>query len=64
MGLFGKRKKLEEEIRIQNRRIDQLKNLCEEKDSVFKELMSDALRNGSSLGGKHMADRKKYLRGK
>lgn len=24
-------------------------------------LMSDALRNGSSLGGKHMASRKKFL---
>ena len=42
----------------------QLKNLCEEKDSFFLELMSDALRHGSSVAAKHMADRKKYLHGK
>ena len=42
----------------------QLKKLCEEKDSFFLELMSDALRHGSSVAAKHMADRKKYLHGK
>lgn len=55
---------MEEAIRIKDRRIRQLENLSDEKDSFFMELMSDALRHGSSLGGKHMADRKKYLKGK
>lgn len=41
-----------------------LKNLCKEKDSYFMELISDGLRHGSKLSAKHMADRKKYLRGK
>ena len=46
------------------RRNNQLVNLCNEKDSFFKELMADALRHGSPLAGKHMSDRKKYLNGK
>ena len=37
-----------------------LRNLCNEKDSYFMELMSDALRHGSKLAAKHMADRKSY----
>lgn len=41
-----------------------LRNLCDEKDSYFKELMSDALRHRSKIAGKHMADRKKYLNNK
>ena len=41
-----------------------LHNLCKVKDSYFKELMSDGLRHGSKLAGKHMSDRKKYLNGK
>ena len=49
------------ELKERNR---QLKNLCEEKDSFFIELMSDALRHGSSVAAKHMADRKKHLHGK
>lgn len=49
------------ELKEQNR---QLKNLCEEKDSFFIALMSDALRCGSSIAAKHMSDRKKYLHGK
>lgn len=48
-------------LKEQNR---QLKELCEEKDSFFLELMSDALKHGSSVAAKHMADRKKYLHGK
>ena len=39
-------------------------NLCNEKDSFFMELMSDALRHGSKLAAQHMSDRKKYLHGK
>lgn len=66
MGLFGKSAKkeiakLKEENRRKNKRIRQLENLCEEKDSFFKELMSDGMRHGSSLAAKHMRDRKDYL---
>lgn len=55
---------LERENRELKERNRQLKNLCEEKDSFFIELMSDALRHGSSVAAKHMADRKRYLHGK
>lgn len=69
MGLFGfgdkkKISKLEAQNKAQRKRIKQLENLCEEKDSYFKEMISDGLRNHSSLAGKHMADRKKFLKGK
>ena len=60
MGFFGLLKEIAR-LKKENRR---LKDLCEEKDSFFKELMSDALRHGSSLAAKHMSDRKKYLKGK
>ena len=55
---------LERENQRLKERNRQLKNLCEEKDSFFLELMSDALRHGSPVAAKHMADRKKYLHGK
>lgn len=67
MGLFGKSKeikRLQQENLQQRKRIKQLENLCEEKDSFFKEMISDGMRHGSSLAGKHMSDRKKYLKGK
>lgn len=69
MGLFGFKNRdriseLEEEIREGQERIEQLENLCEEKDAYFKELMSDGLRHGSPLAAKHMSDRKKYKQGK
>lgn len=70
MGLFGKGKykkefsALKKENLVQSKRIKQLEDLCEDKDSHFKELMSDATRRGSSLGAKHMSDRSKYLKGK
>lgn len=48
-------------LKKQNR---MLRNLCKEKDSIFMELMSDALRHGSRLAGQHMSDRKKYIHGK
>ena len=67
MGLFGKKKKIEElEIisQIKSDRIRELEELCEVKDAYFSEMMSDGLRNGSSLAGKHMANRKKYLKNK
>lgn len=56
MGLFG--------LGSKSKRIKELEDLCEEKDSYFMELMADALRHGSPLAGKHMADRKKYKNGK
>ena len=70
MGLFSSKKdkerisQLEKENKAQKRRINQLENLCHEKDSFFKELMSDGLRHGSPLAAKHMSDRKKYKQGK
>lgn len=57
-------KNLEHEIRELKARNRQLKNLCEEKDDYFLEMISDGLRHGSPLAAKHMADRKKYLNGK
>lgn len=47
-----------EHLRKENQR---LRELCDEKDSFFMELMSDALRKGSTLAAQHMADRKKYI---
>lgn len=42
-------------------RVVELENLCDEKDGYFRETISDGLRHGSSLAGKHMADRRHYL---
>ena len=62
MGLFDR--KLRRELNESKARIKELEELCEEKDSFFKELMADGLKHRSSLAAKHMADRKKYLNGK
>lgn len=62
MGLFGSGK--QKKINQLEKRVKDLEKLCETKDSYFMEMMSDGLRNGSSLAGKHMADRKKWLKGK
>lgn len=76
MSLFGNKEKktiqrlqktvhlLQKDNAKLKKRNNQLVNLCNEKDSFFKELMADALRHGSKLAGKHMSDRKKYLNGK
>lgn len=66
MGWFGdslKKEiiKLKNENKRKDKRIRQLESLCNEKDSYFKELMSDGMRHGSSLAAKHMRDRKDYL---
>jgi len=66
MGWFGDSSKkeiikLKNENKRKDKRIRQLENLCNEKDSYFKELMSDGMRHGSSLAAKHMRDRKDYL---
>lgn len=63
MGLFGPSKK---DIKIyklekENKR---LRDLCEEKDSFFKEMISDGLRHKSKLASKHMKDLKDYKKGK
>ena len=65
MSLFGRREKLEiSKLRRENQGLKkqniELKRLCHEKDSHFRELMSDDLRHGGSLGGKHMADWREY----
>ncbi|MBQ6123347.1 MAG: hypothetical protein IJI59_16655, partial [Clostridia bacterium] len=62
VSLFGFREK--KKIKTLEKRIKNLEELCETKDSFFTEMISDGLRKGSSLAGKHMADRKKWLRGK
>ncbi len=60
MSIFN----LVKENKILRKENENLRNLCNEKDSYFKELMSDGLRHGSKLAAKHMADRKDYLKGK
>ena len=45
----------------QQDRIMELENLCEIKDKLFSEMISDGLRHRSSLAAQHMADRKLYL---
>ena len=70
MGIFGSksdRKKismLEQENRQNRKRIKQLEDLCEEKDSFFMELRADGVRHGSSRAAKHMSARKKDRQGK
>ncbi len=63
MGIFNLFGKGNQSIKLE-KRVKYLENLCEEKDSFFKEMISDGLRHGSSLAAKHMSDRKKYLQGK
>ena len=58
MSIFN----LVKENKILRKENENLRNLCNEKDSYFKELMSDGLRHGSKLAAKHMADRKDYLK--
>ena len=48
-------------INLLEKRVNELEHLCQRKDAVFIETISDSLRHGSSLGGKHMADRKLFL---
>lgn len=60
MSIFN----LVKENKILRKENENLRNLCNEKDSYFKELMSDGLRHGSKLAAKHMAERKDYLKSK
>lgn len=55
---------LAKENRALRKEVAELRKLCNEKDSYFIELMSDALRHGSKLAAKHMTDRKSYVKGK
>lgn len=61
--LFGPSKKDKKiyKLKKENKR---LKKLCAEKDSFFKEMISDGLRHKSKLAGKHMRDLKDYKNGK
>ena len=52
-----------ENQRLKNK-VKDLTDLCYRKDACFDELMSDALRHGSSLAGKQMAWKKEYLKNK
>lgn len=74
MGIFGKSKKDKEIDRLINtnkklsrdnlskdREINRLEKLNDEKDSWMDAVASDALRNGSPLGGKILAEKKKFL---
>lgn len=60
MDLFN----LKKENALLRKENQRLLKLCEEKDSYFKELISDGLRHGSKLAAHHMSDRKKYIHGK
>lgn len=51
-------KRENQSLKAENKR---LRNLCNEKDSFFLELIADGLRHGSTLAAKHMSDRKKYI---
>lgn len=62
MGLFNKKKinSLETENFLLKDRVKELESLCDEKDRAVKSIISDGLRNHSSLAGKEMASLKKY----
>ncbi len=69
MKLFDTKKdKLIRSLIVENKALKKrnkdLVSLCNEKDSFFKEMISDGLRHKSPLAAKHMADRKSYLRTK
>ncbi len=70
MGLLDPKDKDEEienlkyVIRVQEKEIKRLEELCEEKDEFFIEMVADGLRHGSALAAKHMKDRNDYLNGK
>ena len=69
MKLFDTKKdKLIRSLIVENKALKKrnkdLVSLCNEKDSFFKEMISDGLRHKSPLAAKHMADRKSYLRKK
>ncbi|MBQ9895422.1 MAG: hypothetical protein IJM38_08555 [Ruminococcus sp.] len=65
MGLFSNKKKLNslesENFQLKDR-VKELESLCNSKDRAAKSIISDALRNGSSLAGKEMASLKKYYK--
>lgn len=62
-GLFGPSKKDKKIYKLEKEN-KRLKRLCAEKDSFFKEMISDGLRHKSKLAGKHMRDLKDYKNGK
>ena len=54
-------KSLEQACAARDVRINELMALCDRKDNVFKAVISDSLKHGSSEAGRHMAERKAYL---
>ncbi len=54
-------KNLEKVCAAQDLRINELEGLCARKDNVFKAVISDSLKHGSSEAGRHMAERKAFL---
>lgn len=59
-GKFSKDRKIEE----LEAEVERLTDLCEEKDEWMDAVASDALRKGSSLGAKVLADKKEFLKEK
>ena len=49
---------LKEENAYLRKRVSELVQLCLEKDKYFKQMISEGLRYGIPLAGKHMADLK------
>ncbi|MBR2957040.1 MAG: hypothetical protein IKL41_07625 [Clostridia bacterium] len=67
MKLFDSKKdKLIRSLIVENKALKKrnkdLVSLCNEKDSFFKEMISDGLRHKSPLAAKHMAERRSYLK--
>lgn len=63
MSLFGfssKKRNLEKANSALLKENKRLRHLCKTKDSFFSEMISDGLRHGSSLAGKHMAEKRWY----
>ncbi len=58
----SKEKSYLEIIKKQKKYINDLEKRHEEKDIIFIEMISDGLRHGSSKAGKHMNDRKLYIK--
>lgn len=52
---------LKNTVKLQNKQINLLKNSNNMKDIKINKLMSDGLRNGSSLAAKYMNERKKAI---
>lgn len=54
-------KNLSNKIHIQNKRIENLKNICTEKDNFFKKFISAGTRRGDSECARQLRYRRQYL---